>query len=297
MGNAMEGRSRRRQVRLPTPLKQEQGVSGAITAMLIILIIGSVIGLIYSVYIPMWTKDAEADQMAETQRQFLTLKETLDTQVVSPESAVGTTVNTRISLGQDGGPIFGVGGTTGALDVNPLAGRLEVYNLLDANETYGLGRGTISFNSSNQQYLQQRFSYEIGALIIAQDEGAVMKVPPHFLARNTTRGDYEVTLTVPALVGNREQVSGTGSYVIQSTLEVVDTNDFSLADAQIGIDLSTEFPVLWSAYFSASLENDSALLAPEYNVTSDTTAGTVHLEFYGVDRLRVNVAVLSVGIL
>jgi hypothetical protein len=286
--------------------KDDTGVSGAITAMMIILIISSFISLVYAVYIPNWTKEDEAEHSKTVLRQFLDLKETVDDQIINREENQGISVTSRITLGREGGPIFGMGSTTGAVRVNPYHGVLRMINTDTPDEVLAHGRGNISFESQYGQYINQNYIYEYGAVIVAQQQGhakvGVMKVEPHFKAQKDLLGNVTITLVQVAFWGDENSLAGTQDVVVETTLQDVDSNHLTRTTypslENLTLNITTEYPDVWYNYFMKALEyNVSSMdervgVNGDYKVTKFTNM--VSIRFWNVNALSVDIAIIHV---
>jgi hypothetical protein len=287
--------------------KDELGVSGAITAMMIILIISSFISLIYAVYIPNWTKEDEAEHSKLVLRQFLDLKENIDDQIINREENQGISVTTRVTLGREGGPIFGMGSTSGAVRVNPYDGVLRMINSDTPDELLAHGRGNVTFESQYSQYINQHYIYEYGSVIVAQDASngskvGVMKVEPHFRAEKDLLGNVTVTLVQVAFFGDENSLTGTQDIVVETRLQGVDANHITRDSypslENLTLNITTEFPDVWEKYFQKQLDfNVSGMkdwngTAGDYRITPKTNM--VSIEFWNVNALNVDIAIIAI---
>jgi len=288
--------------------KDELGVSGAITAMMIILIISSFVSLIYAVYIPNWTKEDEAEHSKTVLRQFLDLKESIDDQIINREENQGISVTSRITLGREGGPIFGMGSTSGALRVNPYHGVLRLINSDTPDELLAHGRGNVTFESQYGQYINQHYIYEYGSVIVAQDgpnntKVGVMKVEPHFKAQKDLLGNVTVTLVQVAFFGDENSLTGTQDIVVETTLQGVDANhltrDTYPSLENLTLNITTEYPDLWYKYFGKKLEYNVSGMNPRVGINGDyrvtKLSNMVSIEFWNVNALNVDIAIIAIS--
>ena len=90
-------------------VKNEEGVSNIVTSIMMLGVLMSIFGMIMSVYMPVLAKGTEINHMDEVSDVFIDLKGTIDRQIISNQ--VGSTLSTRIKLGNEGGQLLGVGRT------------------------------------------------------------------------------------------------------------------------------------------------------------------------------------------
>jgi hypothetical protein len=295
--------------------RDEHGVSGAITAMMIILIISSFISMIYAVYIPMWTKDLEAEHSKLVLSQFLDMKEKIDDEIINQAQNQGVSITTRITLGRSGGPIFGMGTTSGSLTINPYLDVLTLINSNSPDETYAQGRGNITYKSRDTYFQRQTYIYQYGAVIVAQEKGyvgktmtydAIMKVEPHFKAEKDTLGNVTITMVQVAFFSNSntQSVSGTQDVNIQTTLQGVDSNDLTRDDyptlRNLTLNVTSDYPDVWYKFFNDRLNTNVSHMkagagpAGDYTVTK--TGRLVAVKLWHVTAIYMDVAIVAVEI-
>lgn len=287
--------------------RDDMAVSGAITAMMLILIISSFISLIYAVYIPIWTKEDEAEHSKQILSQFLDMKETIDDQIINKEENQGISVTSRITLGKEGGPIFSMGATSGSLNVNPYFGVLRLINTDTPDELFAHGRGNVTFQSRYLEYVNQHYVYEYGAVIVAQDRGqtgkvGVMKVEPHFKAEKDLVGNVSVTLVQVAFFGDESSITGTQDIVVETTLQGVDSNHIDRASyptlENLTLNITTEYPDVWEEYFTNILAYNHSMMSKRVGPTGDykitKLTNMVSVQLWNVNELNVDVAVIAI---
>lgn len=282
----------------------ERAASGPVSAILILLIVMSLLGMIVTTYVPTWTEEREMSHMRDVADQFLRLRETVDGQVAG--NMLGATMTTRVRLGEEGGIVFGFGKTLGDISNNPFNGSLTIHDYNYPDDTYARSRGNLSFYSRNMYYIQQQYTYEFGAVIVGQGKTAAVKVPPRFEASRS--GTWiNVSFGSVALAGDQVRVGGSPrSVAIQTKLLSVSPNKFEDAlwngGKNITINLTTAYPATWSNWLNRTL-NESGLnysASAAGNVAGNYTLGTsgslVTLRIWGVTRLTADVAVAEVKI-
>ena len=293
--------------------RDEHGVSGAITAMMIILIISSFISMIYAVYIPMWTKDLEAEHSKLVLSQFLDLKENVDDEIINQAQNQGVSVTSRITLGRSGGPIFGMGTSTGALSINPYLDILTLINSNSPDEAYAQGRGNITYKSKDTYFQRQTYIYQYGAVIVAQEKGyvgktmtydAIMKVEPHFKAEKDLLGNVTITMVQVAFYGDTKSISGTQDINIRTTLQGVVANDLTRDDyptlSNLTLNVTSDYPDVWYKFFNDRLDTNvshmKAGAGPAGDFTVTKTGRLVAVKLWHVTAIYTDVAIVAVDL-
>jgi hypothetical protein len=141
-----------------------------------------------------------------------------------------------------------------------------------------LSSGALVFTANNERLPDQRFVLEHGAVLLIQDDGVTMRVPPTFhvtQSANQTR----VTWTVPGLTGDTTSVSATQQASL--TLEPANVRaSVSGLAANLTIDLPTNYPAAWKTWLDHEF-----LLAGMVNGTHYTTTissnTTLHIVIVG----------------
>ena len=256
-------------------VKNEEGVSNIVTSIMMLGVLMSIFGMIMSVYMPVLAKGTEINHMDEVSDVFIDLKGTIDRQIISNQ--VGSTLSTRIKLGNEGGQLLGVGRTDGNLYYEPQYSPGILYNTesdLDPDgrplDIYGTNRGSITYKANNIYYIDQKYIYENGAVIIDQDGKAVMRVKPTFeAAKNNITGTTSVIMTLISLDGSTTQRGGAESHTIETTLQVGTESRLPFqwgngsvkwSGENITYDITTEYPELWQEYFGSVLNQTGSNL-------------------------------------
>jgi len=291
----------------PRFIRDRKGVSGAVTAMLIILIMSAMVTVIYNTYVPVWTKDAEANHIKEVMGEFLDMKANIDSQIINAQEGEVVTMSSNIQLGEPGGPVLGFGEVRGALSYNPLLNRMRLYDR-DTGDEYGLARGNITYTTHNREFVNQRFIYEHGAVVIAQWKGmsetAIMKVTPNIHAYKDSAGRNVISAVIITFFGDEESVSGTNTVAVKSTLYGVAENTYDETTWPFGknltLEVTSEFPQVWYDYFTESLAYNSSGMSQrvagsgDYNITQ--VGNTVVVRFWDIAQLTIESAKIKVDV-
>jgi hypothetical protein len=272
-------------------------ISGAVTAVMLLLIITSVLSIMMSVYVPVWGEADEADHMRTTLEQFYSLRENIDAQVLRDTPV---TASTKLTLGLEPNALFGMSKTTGRIVSNPFNGSLAVYNSTDPSDVYARCRGNITFMSQNSYQAQQTYIYEQGAVLVASGGMAAMRAPPHFGVAKDSAGNLSVSILFVSLGGDFQSTAGTDNVILETKKTSSDHNIYEGADWELGKDLSinmsTRYVAAWAKYYNDTLGRPtSGLMCPtNYNVTAGIN--WVRLDIFAVRHLDIAIAIIEVRI-
>ena len=249
-------------------VRNEKGVSNIVTSIMMLGVLMSILGMIMAIYMPVLAKGTEINHMEKINNSFIDLKGTIDRQIISND--IGTTLSTRITLGNEGGTFLGTGKVTGDIEFTPNYSPSMIYNTnssLDKGgrplDIFGIGRGNIEYNSNNVYYINQDYIYENGAVIIEQEGYGVMRVKPNFIAtKNNITNTTTVTTTLITLDGSRANRGGTESHTIETTLQVGTESRLPFiwgngpikwSGENITYEMTTKYPELWVEFFGEVL--------------------------------------------
>jgi len=122
----------------------------------------------------------------------------------------------------------------------------------------------IQYSSRNSYFVDQTFSYEVGAVIISQHQGDFLSLSPFFSINKSQMINVSFTLVNVSSVGGKTSASG------HSTSSIL-TKYISSSDQTITIDnvtqiqIDTRYPKSWKGYFNETLEDEEL----DYGLSSD----------------------------
>jgi hypothetical protein len=240
-------------------------------------IVFTILGMVLTVYVPIWAKSLEAQHMEEVSDTFTEMKSTVDEQIAQGD--LGTKMSTRVKLGTEGGPLLGLGQTTGALTFNPSHSMLSVYNSNDIFEKYGTGRGEIVFSAGNIYYVDQQYVYENGAVILDQAGSTLMKVEPNIYVSNVS-DSTTCSIVLITLQGDLENIGGIKSQAVITNLLSVNKDTTYWGESSrpgsgrnITLAVNTSYPEVWNEYFVDLLEKRSRLNETDYTIQEPVQVG------------------------
>jgi len=273
--------------------RDRRGASGVVVTLLILMVAVGALSMFMGIYVPLWGKDTEAAHMKLIQTQMLGLKSNIDSQILAGKTS---TYTTRLTIGDDGGPVFHLTRAPGILRLGPDAGLYVVSNSTDPNDAQAISRGMLEYSSQNTHFVDQTYRYENGALLVIQGGRAVMKAGPHFDARRDADGNYTLGISLISLNGVAATRQGTGDVQIESTLNVYDVTTYSGSEWTTGrnmtLNITTRYPSVWADFFNSSLRQSGTGLSPtDYNIT--VGSGIVSARFVNLNRLELGIAIME----
>lgn len=138
--------------------------------------------------------------------------------------------------------------------------------------------GTLRHETNPTHFLAQRQVVENGALILEQGGLRTMRGDPAFSVDIVADVTF-IKWTLPSLVGQADSVTEDGTTLV--TLDGVESSSFTGAAARFIIQVDSDFPEAWSAFFTEVMDGaglDDGL--GEYSV--DVVDQTVTLSVWGI---------------
>ena len=274
--------------------KDRKGASGVVVTLLVLLVAVGAISMFMAIYVPIWGKDSEATMMKRVQTQMLAVKENIDMQVLAGKTS---TITTRLTIGEEGGPVFHLTQAPGSLKLAPEAGLFRISRSSDQNDSQGLAQGALEFASENRYYVDQKLRYENGALLVIQGSRTVMKASPHFESHRESDGNLTASITLISLGGTSLIKSGTGDVTLESTLDVYDVTTYTGGDwitgRNVSINITTGYPGVWADYFNSSMSRSGTGLVAGTDYVVSVWPGGVNATLVNLNRLELGIAVVE----
>ncbi|MFO8051849.1 MAG: hypothetical protein R6V01_09160 [Thermoplasmatota archaeon] len=273
-----------------TGKEKKSGVTNVVSLIMITAIIISFMGMVFSTYLPAWGKDIEVQTLNDVMDSFMDLKSGLDT--LSAGGDPGTSITTKMTLGSNGGPVFGFGRMTGSLSIEEESGQVTVGG---GGYTYGQSRGTVLYRSNNLYVEDQDILLEGGAIIRDQAASSVLKGPPNLLVdKDQGTGKLRVYVLLQNLKGADVGFTGTGSYMLSTSLLTEESSDYDLGEENgqtITIEVRTEHHQVWSDTIEDIMTEESLTSTNgDYATSYDENSETFTLTIYEVNILNVRTA-------
>jgi hypothetical protein len=275
--------------------RREEGVASSLGTMLAILVLLAIVTMITTSWAPQWTKGKESEHMRVVESQFSSLKALMDQ--VALAGTMNTVVSTPITLGSGGVPLFS-GDASGTISL--LSSRSNGYNTLTVADASGkyerVAYGSIVYSSDNTEFLNQRFLYECGAIIITQDDGELVTTGPGLIIQNVS-GNIQVSMTLMSIYSDGSSYSGGGTVGVQCRLvnQKITSAKSWPGRTTLYINVTSTAYKAWFNYFTKFMR-DSGVGAGDRELTMDSPSQTVHLKLKNVNQVTTDYVIIGASL-
>ena len=296
--------------------KSESGVSVAVAAALLLGIIVATMTTVQLNYVPVWKEDAEYAHTSDVWQDMSRLKSNVDILTagleINPNAKI--VINSPVQVGGADVPFIGGTTTGGTLAINnDVSGLLINVTTNTSTGGYDSGAdlyytGTVTYRPTNTYYVDETYSYENGALIVAREGRSMMKLAPGIVLEEGYRANRSVVnLSIHAVVleGPRGVVSSntvedikltSKSFNRVYTYSELEKSIYNNTIKSASITVYTENTEAWEKYFKISADKTTLQKGTDYNLTRN--AHNVTFSLSPVDKdlyVDVSKTVIKVG--
>ncbi len=262
--------------------RSEEAVSTVVSAILLLALVVALITSINVRYVPQWTEDAEHLHMRTVTNDMAHLKSGVDLMLTA--SATGSnsfSAGIPITMGGGEVPFFSSLSSSSTLLLNSRTVNMYVITELSGvnqnTEDLMKDMGSVDFLSNNNQYANQRFSYECGGLVLGQDNRSIMKMVPHISVTKSLNDTIDVTFDAVKLGGlQRTMSSNSMEEVYVASRNSISVYNGGLVVDEITLLVESENSMAWKDYLN-KLMQASNLDADQYSIISNSTAVVLHI--------------------
>ena len=287
--------------------ENDEGVSAVIGTVMALMVFMFLFGMIQNQYVPIAMKDREANHMVVVESQFSQLKYGIDSLILN--NGVNYSMYTPMTLGSEGMPVF-ASQTPGYLGLMPNHEYFNVtYTLNKTTDSGGIETTHIYSNTSgmlrlyvpNRYYVPQMYAYTSGAIILYQQNGAVMKADPNIRILNES-GDLSVFMNTVRIVGTEIIKGGTDTEGVHSSLlytykaqSIANTTDFY--DSTLKIQIDTIFWDAWMDWMNSTAASAGLHYGQDYTMSRSSAPinGNAYPSEYTVTIVLKNVKILNLS--
>ena len=278
-------------------ISNKKGVSAIVTFVLLTTVALVVIGNWLNVAVPEWGSADEERHMLAVQNQLVGLRASAKGLIYADNTDF--VVPNYVRLGTSGAAWKGVGRANGIIEFDPQDSSVLFQHM---GSNMAATKGNLQYQSHNLYYPDQDLIFESGAVIKKQGGTSAMIAPPDFEA-SMDGSSISIRMTMISLTGEKDVISGNIGVLVYTKLVSREYNiyNWSTNDEDIVLDITTDYPVAWSTYFTTLLPKQGfRQVGPAETPDDDgefkivTTQTKCELTVANVDRLEATVAVVDI---
>lgn len=262
---------------------KNEAVAGIVVAVMIVGLVLAIVSIIQTIYVPKWMESREAEHMGVVSDQFSQLKYAIDSQIALQKN---TPIASPITLGSRELGFFMSNKAFGRLAINSNGWAYRITRTI--GDTYEDNFGILRYNSENSYFLNQEYNYEIGGVILNQDQGYVFIIKPEVSAHfNTSVRQVDLSMRCIDLISSDERTSitGYGTYPVRTDY-IASTNDtITLVQS---LTIITPFPSIWLNFLNSTLSKVNLERNNHYTITKSSNEVTVSFNYPPITNVILN---------
>lgn len=243
---------------------------------------------VYLLYaVPAEGRANEIEQMNMVKDRFTDYKISLDSLWVN--GATGVTLSTAFDLGTGASATEGVGfalpiltpvGSGGTVYVRSGEGNVTIATS-DANKSATIPLGLVQYTSSNNYWVDQTWTYQMGTVFLTQDGSSTIRVAPSFSLY--TIPNAAVVKITPVNITGSARLAGSGPVRIESRLRDMPSYGLDGRYAWVNIIVNTGDAGKAQALERVFLEaaKNGGVPGTYYSISTDAAEGTVSIRIDG----------------
>lgn len=287
--------------------EKEEGVSAVIGTVMALMVFMFLFGMIQNQYVPVAMKDTEANHMVQVEAQFSQLKYGIDSLILN--NGVNYSMYTPMTLGSEGMPVF-ASQTPGYLGLMPNDEYFNVtYTVVENDGSGGTTTTHLYSNTSgmlrlyvpNRYYVPQMYAYTAGAIMLYQDNGAVMKAGPNIKISNES-GDLSVFMNTIRIIGTEVVKGGTDTEGVYSSLIYTyssenTANTSAFVSSSLSITIDSVFWDAWMEWMNSTASSAGLRYGTDYTMTKSANPlnGDEYPSIYRINITINNIKVIKIS--
>lgn len=272
-------------VRWKLSMRNDDGVASVIGTIFALLVFITLLSLIITSYIPAWEKENEQEFMTETLFRFSTLKS------VNVGVAEGQQQFVAMPLAPSKVPIFGKT-LLGELSYHPSdvakATMTLTFNSNDTSDLEFQSGGSLQYRVFANTQLSEVVSYELGAVVVSQPDGGLIRVSPEMSTNTITVGPstlYDLTISMNDLIGLESSRIGTGIAGVSLTVDqrIDEVYTMGAADREATLVIESPHADIWANWLEQRFVLTGVISALDLTVDDDN----VTVNFSDLNSIQV----------
>ncbi|HIJ00080.1 MAG TPA: hypothetical protein HA366_00920 [Candidatus Methanomethylophilaceae archaeon] len=260
---------------------KDEAVASVIGTIMALLVFMTVLSIIVTSYVPAWEKENEQAFMTDTVFRMSSLKSVNDQMNENDND-----IHFFMPLAPDKVPIFGKT-VIGNLSFEQSGGSTAKMLISFTDEEqrncdFSCG-GSLTYKIDQNTQLHQNVAYELGAVILAQEDGELMRVQPSIVYDTTSNG---LIVQMINLAGDPLEVTGSGMAGITMNMTEKDnyTSNTSSLNRSVLMTIESSYPTAWYNWAISSFVQTGFIDMSDVTLTGNELT----VRFSDIDRVRIN---------
>jgi FlaG/FlaF family flagellin (archaellin) len=284
------------EMKIRSMMSCDNAVSTVVSAVLLLGIIVSVITVVNVQYIPEWKTAAEQSHMDDIFYDMAGMKNDVDmlSAYVMAEPSTGLSLSVPFRMGGGSLPVFSAGKSGGRLAINDdvFSMYIEVTgpNGPNSSGTFFEDMGTVSYMSSNNYFVDQKYMYENGALILSQEEYSLMRLSPQINLRKIDNGG-NISLDINSININGPKRSISSNSVEELNLRTNKKDSLDWKEevfTRVEITVESSHPLAWEKFFERLAIDAGLDPLVEYSVSEGANPAVFIIESIPGSHIMIN---------
>ncbi|WP_094226607.1 DUF7289 family protein [Methanolobus psychrotolerans] len=279
-------------------VSSDSAISSVVSAVLVLGILVSVITVVNVQYIPEWKTAAEQSHMDDIFYDMAEMKNEVDilSAYARAEHSTGLSIGIPIKMGGGSLPVFSSGKSGGRLAINEDTFNMHILATIPGpdynSSSVLLDMGTVNYMSDNNFFVNQKYGYENGALILSQNNYSLMRLAPQMDMKRTDNST-NITMTINVIDINGPKKSISSNSVEELNLRTNGSDSLyweGILFTDVTITVETSYPFAWRSFFEW-MAYDAGIDPVEYeiNISPDGKAVVFFLEGNTGEDIKLNV--------
>ena len=269
---------------------KNEAVAGIVVAVMIVGLVLAIVSIIQTIYVPKWMESREAEHMGVVSDQFSQLKYAIDSQIALQKN---TPIASPITLGSRELGFFMSNKAFGRLAINSNGWAYRITRTI--GDTFEGNFGILRYNSENSYFLNQEYNYEIGGVVLNQDQGYVFLIKPEVSARyNTSIRQIDLSMRCVDLISSDERTSITGYGTYPVRTEYIDSTNNTITLVQ-SLTIITPFPEIWFNFLNSTLSRVNLERNNHYTITKSSNEVRVSFNYPPITNVILNLETVLIS--
>ncbi|GEM_PF-5830452 len=207
----------------------DSAAAGVVAGIIMLGAIVAFLAYMNATWVPAWVESKESNHAMDVSDALATWATDAEDHVARAQTGSKWTV--PAPLGVSGLPILGTGSSSGEVSV----ATTPTLNVSQGSLPLVLAGGGVALSTHTLRYPNQTYSYALGAIQVAQPDGAWVDLRSMIAVSRAASGRVSLALQTMNLTGAPQQAGGNGNAAVSGTLASVSNRSFSAGNVTLQV--------------------------------------------------------------